>query len=167
MYRLLESVQTVAETLSVPENESQTAVVQTSFAIAVQKIQASSLQEQTFSVLLGNAFEGTTIDSNDLVFDVRQNATASITIPASVFTIMQQSNNANSNKSIRITNTVYVNDLLFLRREEGSQEVGSIIISASVSSNIDFENLDPPVLFTLNFIKNRVSNIYSLYMYNV
>ena len=163
MYRLLESVQKVAETLSIPENESQTTVVQTSFAIAVQEIQASNLQEQTFSALLGSVFEGIIIESNDLVFNVNPNATASITIPASVFTIIQQPNNMNVNKSVRITNLVYVNDLLFLRREEGSQEVGSIIISASVSSNINFENLDPPVLFTLNFIKNPVSNIYFLY----
>ena len=139
-------MQAVAETLPVPENESQATIVLPSLAIAVQEIQASNF---TFSAVLGSAFEEIIIENNDLVFDVHQNATASITIPASVLDFNT------SIRIIRITSTVYVNDLLFLRREEGSQEVGSIIISASVSSNTSFEDLDPPVLLT--FIKNPVS----------
>ena len=129
MYRLLESVQAVAKTLPIPENESQATVVQTSFAIAVREIQASNFQEQTFSALLGTVFEGIINKSNDLVFYVHQNATASITIPASVFKIIQQSNNANSNASIRITNTVYVNDRLFLRRITSGGKCDHICLS--------------------------------------
>ena len=81
-------MQAVAETLPIPENESQATVVQTSFAIAVREIQASNFQEQTFSALLGTAFERIINKSNDLVFYVHQNATASIIIPACVFKII-------------------------------------------------------------------------------
>ena len=95
------------------------------------------------------------INSKELFFDVHQNSTASVTLPASAL-VEPVLTNVSTNTTIRITNSVYVNDLLFLRRGEESLQVGSIIISASVSSNNRSETLDPPVRLT--FMKNPVRN---------
>ena len=105
------------------------------------------------SALFGRTSDGA-INSKELLFDVHQNSTASITLPASALRVEPLSANITTNTRIRIANSVYVNDLLFLRREEESQKVGSIVISASVSSNNRSENLDPPVHLT--FKKNAV-----------
>ena len=94
------------------------------------------------------------INRKELLFVEHQNSTASITLPTSA--LRPLSANMTTNTSVRITNFVYINNLLFLRREEESQKVGSIIISTSVSSYNRSEILDPPVHLT--FIKNPVRN---------
>ena len=141
----------MAEVLPIPENDSQAVIALTSFAVAAQEVQANGFQEHIISAVLERAFnyDEKMIKANDVVFGVHPDATASITIPASVIMKIPASND-----SIRITSSIYLNDQLFPRRNEQSQKIGSIIISASINTNNSFENLDPPVLLT--FIKNLV-----------
>ena len=48
MYRLLEAIQTVTDALPIPENESHAVIALSSFVVAVQEIQADSVQQQSF-----------------------------------------------------------------------------------------------------------------------
>ena len=48
MFRLLEAIQTVTDALPIPENESHAVITLSSFAVAVQEIQADSVQQQSF-----------------------------------------------------------------------------------------------------------------------
>ena len=169
-FRLLETVEAVAATLPIPENETFTVIPLTSFAVTAQDVQVEDIGAQTFSALIG--FDaGRSIEPMDLVFDAHPNATASITIPATVFMSIQLPSNMTPDISIRITNAVYLNDLLFLQRAGGSQRsrIGSVIISTSIRSNDSLENFDPPV--NLTFVKNPVRlhsiTISSLYKLSI
>ena len=106
------------------------------------------------------------IQSADLTFGVYRNATASITIPANVFMAIQLPLNVDH---IRISNAVYLRDLLFQPRDEGTLQVGSLIISTFISSNNSFEGLDPPVFltFTKNPVRNSVTSLLFIIIGNI
>lgn len=106
--------------------------------------------EQIASVLLGNESNSEGIE-HSLVLRADPNADASITIPSNVF--MSLSGIISMNETLRVTHTVYLTDALdlFMRGEERSQEVGSIIISASIVGIPNLESIDPPIM--LKFLK--------------
>ena len=151
--RLLESVQLVAAEIPIPDNETGPVVLlQSSFAVSVQEVNSQKFESQVLSVSLGDSpFSGTkNISSEDsLNFSAVNHSTASITLPANLFDSLPASN------SSRITQLVFLNDALYLRRNESSLEVGSIIIVTSVAEEI-IEHLEPPI--SLTFLKNPVSH---------
>ena len=158
-YRILETVQQVTKTISLPENETSVTIALTSFAISVQEVQQDRFQGQAFSALLGTEFgfnEEEVIDSDSLVFERHQNATVSIDIPDSLFNRINVTSEMNDTR--RIIFTVFLTESLFSQRQQDSQEVGSIIISARIVGGVTFENLNPPVL--ISFIKKPVSSLY-------
>ena len=121
-----------------------------SFAVAVQEILPDEFVAQTFSAIINQNIEGTKdIDDDSLVFERSAAATASISLPGNIFMSLPP------NVSARITNAVYLNDALFLRRKKNSREVGGIIISAGLVGNMIIEGLSPPI--ELTFVRNSVS----------
>ena len=147
--RLLESVQLVAAEIPIPENVTEPVVLsQRSFAVSVQE----EFESQALSVSLGdNPFSDnhTELSEDSLIFSAVKSSTASIALPRNLYDSLPAS------YSLRITHLVFLNDALFLRRNDSSLKVGSIIISPSIE-NRTVEGLDPPI--SLTFLKNPVSD---------
>ena len=151
--RLLESVEIVVTDLPIPENETGPVILsQSLFAISVQEVNTQGFESQTLSVSLGDSpFSDTQTELSEesLSFSASMSSTSSITLPQNLFSSLPASN------SSRITHLVFLNNALFLRRNDSSLKVGSIIISASIV-NRTVEGLEPPVSVT--FLKNSVSH---------
>ena len=130
--------------------------------MSVQEVQPADFEGQTFSAILGTTFEfdeEEQINVDSLVLEEREEATASISIPPGIFMSLPMS--TVQNMTTRITHSVFLTDLLFIRRERemDSQEleVGSIIISATITGNISVSGLDPPIMMV--FVKSPVSGV--------
>ena len=138
----------MAAEIPIPENETGPVTLsQSLFAVSVQE----ELESQILSVSLGHdPFSDTQTELNEesLIFSTVKSSTASITLPQNLFDSLPASN------SSRITYLVFLNDALFLRRNDSTLKVGSIIISTSIV-NRTVEGLEPPV--SLTFLKNPVS----------
>ena len=160
--RILETVQVVTEAIPIPENQTRVVIPLRSFAVSVQEVQPADFEGQTFSAILGSMFEfdeEEQINVDSLVLEEREEATASISIPPNIFMSLPIS--MVQNMTTRITHSVFLTDLLFIRREREMDsrelEVGSIIISATITGNISVSGLDPPII--LVFVKSPVSGM--------
>ena len=160
--RILETVQVVTEAIPIPENQTRVVIPLRSFAVSVQEVQPADFEGQTFSAILGSMFEfdeEEQINVDSLVLEEHEEATASISIPPNIFMSLPIS--MVQNMTTRITHSVFLTDLLFIRREREMDsrelEVGSIIISATITGNISVSGLDPPIM--LVFVKSPVSGM--------
>ena len=141
----------MSENIPFPENESEIIISLTSFAIAVQEFNPQTFTGQVFSAGLGADFnfdKDKPIDLNALMIGKSTSGatmeTASLSIPQTIFNSLGK-NTTNT----RITNSVFLNDALFLGRNNTSVlEVGGIIIAAALSNGRTVENLKPPVMIT-------------------
>ena len=152
MHSLRESIEDVTESIPIPENETQVVLTRETFAVAVQEVEPDSFEGLTFSADISNGFEdaNTQLDMSSLSFSETDEAIASLSLPPTLFDNLV---NASRNNT-RITQSVFLTDSLFLRRENNFSEVGGIILAASVVGN-RVTGLDPPI--QLNFLKNPVS----------
>ena len=158
-HSLRESIEEVAESIPIPENETQVVLTRESFAVAVQEVELDSFAGLTFSVVVTNGFDdaNSQLDMNSLSFSETDDAIASLSLPRSLF------NNLNTSKnSTRITQSVFLTDSLFLRRERNFSVVGGIILAASVVGT-RLTELDPPI--QLSFVKNPVSAQYMIHIF--
>ena len=141
-------------TAEIPISESHTGPVmllQRSFAVSVQEVNPEEFNAQFFSVSLGgNPFseENLELNENSLDFSSVTSSTASLTLPQNLFDSLRDSN------SSRITQSVFLTEALYLRRNTSVLEVGSVIIAANVV-NSAIKGLEPPI--SLTFLKNPVS----------
>ena len=151
----------MAEAIPIPENQTRVVIPLRSFAVSVQEVQPADFEGQTFSAILGTTFEfdEERINVDSLVLEKREEATVSISIPSGI--LMIQPLSMVQNRTTRITHTVFLTDLLFITRERemDSQqlEVGSIIISATITGNMTVSGLDPPIMMV--FVKSPVSRV--------
>ena len=150
-HSLRESIEEVTESIPIPENETKVVLTRESFAVAVQEVEPEQFAGLTFSADVANGFDDTNsqLDTNSLSFSETDDAIASLSLPTSLF----DSFNASKNNT-RITQSVFLTDSLFLRRENNFSVVGGIILAASVVGSTIIE-LDPPI--RLSFLKNPVS----------
>ena len=150
--RLLESIQLITADIPISKNQTEPVVLtQVSFAVSVQQVNPEDFDMQMFSVLLGDdPFSGkhAQLDNTILDFSPVTSSTASITLPQNLFDSLPVMN------STRITRSVFLTDALYLRRNDSTLKVGSIILTASVVNNT-VEGLNPPISIT--FLKNPVS----------
>ncbi len=148
----------MAAAIPIPENETMVVIPLSSFAVAVQEVQPEVYDGQTFSVLLGTDFgfaEDTAINASSLAFAKREGSTASITIPQNIFSFIEADTSlTNMTTQARITQSVFLTNSLFIRREESELEVSSVIIAAAISG-VTVRGIDPPILLT--FLKRPVS----------
>ena len=152
----------MTEAIPIPENQTRVVIPLRSFAVSVQEIQPADFEGQTFSAILGTTFkfeDDEQINVGSLVFEKRDEATASISIPSGIFMSLPLS--MVQNRTTRITHSVFLTDLLFITRERelDSQqlEVGSIIISAAITGSMTVSGLDPPIMMV--FVKSPVSGV--------
>ena len=135
-------------------------IARESFAVAVQEVKPDEFARkgQVISLNLGdNAFGGQGLGNSTLDFSGNHSTsppTASLALPNNLLKALANQNS--SQNSTRITNSVFLTDSLFQRRDKRYKEVGSIIISAGVVGIDRVTGLtNPPV--TLVFQKNPVS----------
>lgn len=130
----------VAQTVPIPENQTSVRFQLEMLTVEVTEIDTEEFQESGFSFDSGPSFE----------------TSASLRIPNNLFEgVMPQSEDSNSSVGTpRITNAVYLNDALFVRRgERNDSEVASVVIAASLSyisstgeaQSVRVENLDPAI----------------------
>ena len=156
-HRILSVVEEVAQMVPIPVNQTSVVFRLESFSVAVMEVDPENFEGQEFSF---------NEDKDDVSFEMSEDATASLSIPQnllmSVMDLMPSSEDMNASASIpRITNAAYLNDALFVRREERNDSVvGSIIIAATLSltsttgavQNVRVEGLAPPI--TLVFTRD-------------
>ena len=154
---MLESIQSIVEELPVAEDP--VIIPQDTFAVAVQEVNETAfmMEPPSFSVNLEGFTFGnistSPINPNSLGFggsNMTAPPIASVNLPSNLLSFTNDSLGP-----VRITNALYLTDALFLRRNsnESFQEVGSIIIAASVV-NQTIQGLDPPI--NLVFLINSV-----------
>lgn len=124
-------------------------IAQDNFAVQVQAVDAMTFIGKNFSFNLGDA-DNSRINESDIFNendDGGRPPTASLTLPPNLFSSVNATNNT------RITNTVYTNDVLFIRRNP-QKVVGSIIVSASIPG-VQVVDLDPALslLFSLRAVR--------------
>ena len=156
---LRESLEEVTESIPIPENESKVVLTRKSFAVAVEEVDLDSFLGLTFSADVTNGFDdaNSQLDTNSLSFSETDDALASLSLPSSLFDSFNPSKN-----NTRITQSVFLTDSLFLRRENNFSVVGGLILGASVVGTTRTE-LDAPI--RLNFVKNPVSVHHCMYTY--
>ena len=131
-------------------------IAQDTFVIAVQQVNTMEFTGQDFSFDIGDSFgTGNAIISNN-TFSIsnnntqtgRRRPTAALALPGNLFASLNTTNNT------RITNSIYTTDALFIRRNPGDFDVGSIIISAGIVGMTVQGLDDPPII--MDFVSNPV-----------
>ena len=145
----------LAENLPIPENTTEPVVVtETNFVVSVQRVDPSTIAPEglSFGAGFGNNFNFTPdgeINRSLLMFNQTATTpvTASVLLPLSIL---------NTTNNTRVAFSVFLTDILFLRRmkESQNQDLGSVIVSATVVGHT-FRNITPRV--KLVFQKNNVS----------
>ena len=144
--RLLESIESLNEALPAEVGGEPVVVAQQSFAVSVQEVEADSFEGQTISanVMAGGINLG--FNNSEIV---ETKPAASVQLPSNLF-------RASKGNSSRITNSIFLTDALFLRRNPGFDSVGSIIMSAGIAGVKRVYNLTNPRV-RMEFQKNKVS----------
>ena len=160
--RLLAVLEQLADTYPLAVGTSSEIILRKNFGIVIVPVDPEAFSGQALSALLGSQFDFSGIGSEDIVFETIEGATASIVLPPTLFDGLDVGND------VRIVCNIYVNDRLFLRRQDYLEEnkltnnkLESIIISARIADNITVSSLEDPVQVT--FLKNPVSYIHTAY----
>ena len=137
----------MSEGIPIPENETSVVVTQSTFAIAVQKVDPMTFNGLNFSAV-SSGFMDQGINNSGLLLNMMNSvrSAGSMSLPSN---FLQKANGT------RVTLSVFVTNSLFLRRETNNTEVASIILAAGVVGVNKVENLNPPMVAT--FRKNPVS----------
>ena len=133
----------VSENIPIPENETSALIIQSTFAVSVQKVDPMTFTGLSISVV---------IDDQGLMVNMtmsNKRSTGSLSLPRN---LLQKANGT------RVTMSVFSTNSLFLRRDNNNTEVASIVIAASVVGTPRVENLDPPIMAV--FQRKPVSNYY-------
>ncbi len=138
-YRLLEGLETVTNELVNETSEDNIIIPLDSFVISIQKYDINSFNGTRIAIFnSGN-------NTNQIIctdFNERDECqttdvpTAAITLPPDIF---EYASNFTSNAIISVA---YVNDALFLRRDNLHQEVATVILSTSIAGTDKVEGLE-------------------------
>lgn len=149
--RILTLVEDVASNIPIPENQTSLVIPLTSYAIAVMRVNPADFTGQTFSANFGNdfTFDDTKVINPDLLaFEETTSATASLSIPPNVLDLIAAISKGNASITRRLTFGLFLGDVLFSSRNASKLEVGSIIMSASLTDSEKVKNLSPPIIVT-------------------
>lgn len=135
--RLLANLMDVAGSLPIPENVTEPLIIsRMRFAVSVQEVDPQEFAGIMFSAQVD---PDKPLNSSDLSFEPPQKEpTGAISLPGTLFEQTPQN-------MTRIATSVFLTDSLFLRRNNNSRVVDSIIIAASVVGVDGVKNLNPPV----------------------
>ena len=138
----------VSENLPIPENETSALLIQSTFAVSVQKVDPMTFTGLSISAVI-DSFDDQRIDQLTVNMTMsNERSTGSLSLPRN---LLQKANGT------RVTMSVFATNSLFLRRDNNDTEVASIVIAASVVGTPKVENLDPPGIIA-EFQRKPVSN---------
>lgn len=156
--RLLQSFETITENYPIPTDET-TIVLRRRFLVVAQGLNVSHDRSDNFSLSIatnGNGFSNTNhpVSLNNNVTD----PLASIVIPGSILNSVI----SEATSTVRLIQTAFDNDLLFLRRSSllsnwSHLRVGSVLISATFAQH-DISNQEDLITITLK--KDEVCVLY-------
>ena len=156
-HRLLSAVDNVTSAIPVVLGEKPIVIIQNTFAVSAQVVEADQFEDnsgQTLSVNAGSG-ENISLSFNNSADGIQQ--TASISLPSNLFRRL-------TGNSTHLVYSLFVNDALLLRRNKNNLEVGSVIISAGIVGVDRVENLtNPPV--NIQFTKNPVR--HCIYLFSI
>ena len=154
--RLLAVIAELGSGYPIANRDAPTVILKNSFAVVIERVNLSSLSDQTLSAMLGSNFNFKRIEYANFSLEQSSAATAAITLSAVLFMRLTATNEG------RIVYSCFPNDALFLSRKEyvrqtglTYQRLGSVVISAHVPNVLNTSNLEEPVQLT--FVKNPVS----------
>ena len=139
------------------------------YALQLQDVDPDLFNGQTFTVNLGSVEDalqsdgtlGASLNTSEMVMDVLVNiTTSSIKLPENFFTgSMNRSmeNDSDSTNELRLSYTVFVTDILFQSPNQSRFDIGSIVVSTRLSSEVDPVPLNP---FQVSF--RTVNMVYQL-----
>ena len=137
----------VSEKIRIPDNETSALLIQSTFAISVQKVDPMTFTGLSISAVI-ESFNDQRIDKLMLnMMMSNERSSGSLSLPRN---LLEKANGT------RVTMSVFATNSLFLRRDNNNTEVASIVISASVVGTSRVENLDPPGIMA-EFQRNPVS----------
>jgi hypothetical protein len=146
--KVLEAIESVAEDIPVENASEPVIIAQRSFAVSVQLFNNDS-NGISFNV---NAASNTSGLINAEDFELGESSElpliGSISLPEELLDSLTN--------STKITNAVFTTDYLFLRRDNGNLEVGSVVIAGTVVGAGKITGLETPVI--LNFQIPSVSH---------
>ena len=124
------------------------------YALQLQDVDPHLFNGQTFTVNLGSVEDalqsngnlGASLNTSEMVMNILVNhTTSSVKLPENFFTgSMNRSmeNGSNSTDELRLSYTVFLTDILFQSPNQSSFDIGSIILSTRLSSEVEL-NLGP------------------------
>ena len=153
--RLLASLEYLADQVPI-EAQGSSLILRNTFGVALYSINPNAFSGHSFSISLGNGFNFQRVMAENIIQGIVPSATSSISIPGTPFMI------SNTTSEARIVHSVFLNEALFLRREEyirnyrlENNKLASIIVGVQADNVIEFA-LEEPVQVT--FLKHPVSN---------
>lgn len=143
-YRILESIDTVVSGLPLINLDEPVSIAFNMFVVSIISVQRDEFNGLIFSanVNVTNATIG-----EEFGYGSTNQSTVAISLPHNLLNSYDNSNRT------RITNIIFLDDKLFLRRSSDSLEVNSVVISATVV-NETFEDLLDPV--NISFVQEQV-----------
>ena len=152
-FRILAAIESVSENIPITNTSEPVVIVQTTFAVSIQRVCIEEFGQSDLTFSVNYEYLSNELDENDVIFGMpEQQSTAAISLPNNLISSILNMTNCS-----KITNAVFISDSLFLRRSENLQEVGSLIIAASVVGTDTLRELHS--LVNLTFVVNPVSII--------
>lgn len=156
--RLLDAIEQVSSNIPFCQNKSSFVISRELFAVSVEQVDPMEFTGNMLLVSLsGELFleDNGNTSWNELLLMRDNTHSASVSLPIGLFNTLDVYN------VTRVTHSVFLTDSLFAMRKESYQEVGSVIVSATVV-NRSVEGLDPPI--TLTFLRNLVSVFTNVFL---
>ena len=148
-------IEFLANNYPVLRNDTLTLILRNTFAVVIRIINTGYPASQNLSIILGNSFNFHGIEESNIIQEISNNATASVSTPESLFAGLSPDTQA------KIVYTIFLDSQLFLRRRIYIQHhgftynrIGSLVLSTYVAN---VTTLRQPV--QLRFLKNPVSEL--------
>ena len=158
--------------LSASGNASEVIFGFDTYALLLQDVDPDFFDGQTFTVNLGSVEEalqsdstlGASLNTSEMVMDILVITTSSVKLPENFFTgSMNRSmeNGSDNTNELRLSYTVFLTDILFQSPNQSRFDIGSIIVSTRLSSEIELNPIE--VSFrTVNMVYTINKNVMLL-----
>ena len=149
LYRLLEAVNLLIDNL--PVGDELVVIPQNTFTVSVRSVRSDEFEEKG-QFIAASVDNRTVAIAGDNTTSI--NTTVSVELPDNLVELLP---NTSNNSVLHLSNSFFITDSLFLRKDNNDMEVGSIIASVRVSGAYISGLDDPPV--KMKFLRDPVSQL--------
>ena len=156
LFRVLDSLARFSDLLdlSASGNASEVIFGFDTYALQLQDVDPDLFNGQTFTVNLGSVEDalqsngnlGASLNTSEMVMNILVNhTTSSVKLPENFFTGSMNGsieNGSNSTNELRLSYTVFLTDILFQSPNQSSVDIGSIVVSTRLSSEIELNPIE-------------------------